>query len=130
MGYEGNERYVAGPLNGDTQCPLMFGADTGAAPWLNLRPLGNKPADLVHILVIDELDVFDTEGADPATGNKPTPRPPTWASARSRSAWPSWRATAHGSGGASSLGSIRRPAGGFSCHISFVLLSKYFTPPL
>ena len=124
MGYEGYERDVARPLYSNSQRPLVFGADAGSATRLDLGSVRNKAADLVHILVIDDLDMFNAEGADPASRHKAPPRPASRASTRSRSAWPPRRASAHWSGGTSSLWPIRRPAGGFSRHISPVLCTS------
>ena len=114
MGDKWNQRDVAGPLNSDSEGPLMLGADTGAAPGLDLRPVGHKPPDLVDILVVNQLDMFDAEGAYPAPGHETAPRPSSGSAARPRpSLWPaalgSWRSWG--------LRCFWRPAGGFSRHI-------------
>lgn len=53
MGDKWNQRDVTGSLNGDSEGPLMLGADTGPAPRLDFRPVGNKSPDFVDILVVN-----------------------------------------------------------------------------
>ena len=83
VGYIGNQGDVASPLNGYAQCTLMLGADSGPATRLYFCPVGNKPPDLVDILVVDQLDMFYAEGTYPATRDEP----PTRATAGTAS-WP------------------------------------------
>ncbi len=114
MGDERNQGYVAGSLNCDTQSPLMLGANAGPASRFDLCPIGYKPPDLVDILVIDELDVLDAEGAHTASWHEPS----TWASAGTATRpWPSLWPPALWARGPRALRCIWRPVGGFSCHI-------------
>ena len=106
MGYEGYERDVARPLYSNSQRPLVFGADAGSATRLDLGSVRNKAADLVHILVIDDLDMFNAEGAYPAARHEAPARPASRAATRSRSARPPRRASAHRPRRAPSLWSI------------------------
>ena len=73
MRHEWNESQMTGPLDGYPQCPLMLGADPGATPRLDLGAVRDEPADLVHILVVNDFDVFHAEGADPPPGYEASP---------------------------------------------------------
>jgi hypothetical protein len=53
VSYEGNEGYVAGALDRNTQRSLVFGADASPAPRLDLGAVRNEPAYLFNVLVIN-----------------------------------------------------------------------------
>ncbi len=114
MGNEWNQSDVAGSLNCDTQGALMLGTNTGAASRFDLCPVGYKPPDLVDILVIDDLDVLNAEGAYPAPRHKPSPRASAWTSTRP---WPSLWPSALWARGPRALRCTWRPVRGFSRHI-------------
>ena len=40
---------------------LVFGAESGTAARFYLRPVGNKPANAVHVLVVDGFHVVNAE---------------------------------------------------------------------
>ena len=48
----------------------MFGADPRPTAWFNLGPVRKVSSQLVHILVVDVLDVFDTEITNPPAGRE------------------------------------------------------------
>ena len=117
MGHERDERQMASPLDCHSKRPLVLRTDPRSAAGLDLCPVGNKPPNLVNVLVVDELDMFHAEGADTATGNEPPPGPPTRSSAGSGSSRSSAGTPASRPGGAPSLWPVRRSVCRFSCHI-------------
>ena len=85
VGDEGHHGNLPGPLNRRPKGALVFCADTGAAPRLNLGPLGNEPSDFVDIFVVDVRNVLYAEGANLPPANEAPAGAPTgsaWASAR------------------------------------------------
>src|SRR5579885_121966 len=60
---EGQQRQVAGPLDGHRQAALVLGARTRLAPRLNLAALRQVASQPVRVLVIDDLHLLYTEGA-------------------------------------------------------------------
>jgi hypothetical protein len=58
---------MPGALDGSCQGTLVFGADTGLAPGLDLPAVGHVSAEPIGILVVNELDVIDAEAADLST---------------------------------------------------------------
>ena len=113
---------MTGALDSHAQGSLVFGADPGAAARLNLGPVGNEPPDLLDVLVVNELDVLDAEGANPAPRHKPSAGAPPRTSSRPAASRASGRASAWPSWGTSPLWSIRRPVRGFGCHTFRFLL--------
>ena len=85
-GSEGNQRQVSGPLDGQPKGPLMFGADSATAARLDFGPVGDKPANPVHVLVIYDFHMIDAEGADPPAGRVSAPG--TASGATAAAAWP------------------------------------------
>jgi len=59
---------VTRTLNGDGQLALMARTGTDHTPGHNLRTLGNVPAQLGDILIINLLHLIHAEGADLAAG--------------------------------------------------------------
>ena len=113
MRYERDQGDVPGALDGDAQCPLVLCTDSRAPSRFDLRAIRHEASDLVDILVIDDLDVLDAEGADPAPGNKSPTGPATGPSTRpAASRWAATRTP----WGTSALGSIRRPVRCFCSH--------------
>ena len=102
---------MAGALDGNPQGPLVLGADPGAAARLDFGPVGNEPPDLLDVLVVNELNVFDAEGANPASRHKPPTRSSAGASSRSAASRPTRWTAPRSSGWASPLRSVRRPVG-------------------
>ena len=121
MGNEGNQGDMARTLDRNAKGALVLGTDAGAAPRLDFCPVGNKPPDFVDVLVVDYLDVLDTEGTHPASRHKATSGAAAGAPAGTASRSASGAAAGR-SGGAPSLWSIRRPVAGFGSHISSVPL--------
>ena len=120
---EGNQGNVTCALNSDPQGPLVLGANSGAAARFDFRPVGNEPPDLLDVLVVNELDVFDTESANTTPRHKPSPGPPAGTSSRPTSR-PSGT-SARASRWSPALGSVRRPVGRscFGCHTYRFLLN-------
>jgi len=52
---------VPGSLDRQPQGSLVFGADPGTTPGFYLRPVGNKPANAVHVLVVDGFHVVNAK---------------------------------------------------------------------
>lgn len=120
---EGDQSQMTGALNGHAQRTLVLGAYAGASAGLNLGAVRHEPPDLVHILVIDDLDVFDAEGADTASRYEsptgPTTRPPAGAGAsRSATRASAWRSRRPGA-----LWCVGRSAACFCSHRLTVLVS-------
>jgi hypothetical protein len=63
MGGIRQERYIAGPFDGQTQGTLMPGTGAGKAPGLNLPLLGCELTEQFNVLVIDPADPVGTEEA-------------------------------------------------------------------
>lgn len=59
--HEGDQCDVPGSLDRQPQGSLVFGADSGTAARFYLRPVGNKPANAVHVLVVDGFHVVNAE---------------------------------------------------------------------
>ena len=99
------------PLNRRPENPLVFGANAGPAPWLNLRPVRDVSAYLLYVLVVDVFDMVDAKG--------------TTASARSESASRPAASGSASAGSGSPWGSAARPPSGsthwWSSHIVTVL---------
>jgi hypothetical protein len=55
---------VAGALDGHAEPALVTRADAGHAAWKNFAPLLHKLGKNVGALVVDQIDLFDTELAD------------------------------------------------------------------
>ena len=60
----GQQRHVAGPLEGDRQLALVRGAGAGLAARLDLGALGEVAAEAVDLLVVDRDRLVGAEGAD------------------------------------------------------------------
>ena len=86
VGDKGHQRDLPGPLDRGPKGALMFGADTGAAPGLNLGPVRNEPPNLIDVFVVDVGYFLDAEGTDLTPAYEST----SWASAGAAgsSAWP------------------------------------------
>ena len=65
----------------------MLGADSATAARLDLGPVGDKPANPVHVLVIYVFHMLDAEGANPPAGRVSTPGTASRAAAAA-AAWP------------------------------------------
>jgi nicotinamidase-related amidase len=89
MRYKRNESDMPRPLDSQTEGPLVLGAHTCSPSWFDLGTIGHKTADLVDVLIIDNLDVFYTESAYPAPRHETTARASTGPPPGSWSAWPS-----------------------------------------
>ena len=74
-GHKGQQGQVTGVLNGRTQGSLVLGANPALASRLNLGPVRDVPAQPLVILIVNVLDVFDTEGTDPPSGSIASPGP-------------------------------------------------------
>ena len=127
VGHERHQSYLPGPLDGAPECPLVFGADTGAAAGFDLSPLRNEPADLIDLFVVDVGDLFHAERANlapaheaptrTATGSARATGSSTWAPATTSksgwsagSAWASWGFCGHASSSPFGIaGDIYRP---------------------
>src|SRR5207245_4439530 len=66
------KRHLSCALDGDGHLPLVPPARAGDAPGADLAPLRDVPAQLVHVLVIDLVDLVLAEEArlppDPTGG--------------------------------------------------------------
>ena len=109
MSDERDQRNVACALDGNTQRPLVLGTDPRAAAGLDFRAVGHESPNLVDVLVVDDLDVLNTESADPPSGYEPPARTASGTSARPSATGPSPGSSARWSGGTPTLGRIRRP---------------------
>ena len=63
-GAYGQQRHVAGPLEGDRQLALVRGAGAGLAARLDLGALGEVAAEAVDLLVVDRDGLVGAERAD------------------------------------------------------------------
>lgn len=100
VGDKGHQRDLPGPLDRGPKGALMFGADTGAAPGLDLGPFGNEPPNLIDVFVIDVGYFLDTECADLAPAYESTSGASTgaagssaWPATAAASAWPAAAST-------------------------------------
>src|SRR5712692_3776246 len=59
----GEKRHLASPLDGDRHLTLVPAAGTGDAPRADLAPLRDVAAQLVHVLVVDLIDLLFAEVA-------------------------------------------------------------------
>src|SRR3989475_11970288 len=57
------ERHLTCALDGDSDLPLVPPARAGDAPGADLAPLRDVPAQLVHVLVVDLVDLVLAEEA-------------------------------------------------------------------
>ena len=109
---------MPGPLYGDPEGPLVLGTHAGPPAGFNLRPIGHKTSNLLDVLVVNQLDVFDTKGANTSSWHKSTPGPPARA--------PPWPGSAGPSAGTTTWGSAGRPlCRGCFCGHSFRFLKCY-----
>jgi len=53
VGHKREESDNSGSLYCQSQSPLVLGAGSGHAPWEDLSPLSDKPAQSIRVLVID-----------------------------------------------------------------------------
>ena len=101
---------MPGSLDRQPQGSLVFGADSGTAPGFYLRPVGNKPANAVDVLVVDRFHVVNAERAylsprSISSARASTAGTPTRTSAgaagsgRTSARSSGWRSTCRGSGG-------------------------------
>ena len=104
---------MPGSLDRQPQGSLVFGADSGTAPGFYLRPVGYKPANTVHVLVVDGFHVVNAErtylpagrvssaGASTAGTSTRTPAGTAWATrpGRTPARPPIWWGPSRGSGG-------------------------------
>lgn len=101
---------MPGSLNRQPQGSLVFGADSGTAPGFYLRPVRNKPANAVHVLVVDGFHVVNAEGAylsprSISSARASTAGTPSRTSAgaagsgRTPAGSAAWRSTCRGGGG-------------------------------
>lgn len=118
MGNEGYQRNMPGALNGDPEGPLVLGAHAGTSAGFNLRPVGHETPNLLDVLVVNQLDVFNTECANTSPWDKSAPGPPARATSRPGPARTSARATTWGSAG-------RPLCGGCFCGHSLRFLKCY-----
>ena len=64
-------------------------ADTGTAARLDLGPVGDKPANPIHVFVIYVFHMLNAEGADPPAGRISAPGTAPGTASRAATAWPS-----------------------------------------
>ena len=80
ISHKGHQRQMPRSLDGYPQDPLVPGADSGPAARLDFGPVGDVPAQLLHVLIIDVLDVVHAKGAYPpawgVTASGAPSRPP------------------------------------------------------
>ena len=118
MGNERNQRNMPGPLNRDPKGPLVLRAHAGPSAGFNLRPVGDETPNLLDVLVVNQLDVFNTKRADTPPWHKSAPGPPARAT--------SWPGPAVASAGSTTWGSAGRPlCGGCFCGHSFRFLKCF-----
>ena len=70
VGHEWHQGDLPGPLDSGAQGALVFGADSGAAAGLNLRPFRHETPDLINLFVVNMGNFFDAESADLAPAHK------------------------------------------------------------
>jgi hypothetical protein len=93
---------VAGALDGHAEPALVTRADAGHAAWKNFAPLLHKLGKNVGALVVDQIDLFDTELADFLLAEKlalaaaRSTGTATWAAGTTRTAFTASAATAAG----------------------------------
>ncbi len=96
-GMERHERHqsqVPGPVDRESQRPLVLGTHSRLAAWFNLRPVREIPAHLIDVLIVDEFHVLYAKSAYPPARRIPAPgtpsRTPTWPTTRpSTTTWSS-----------------------------------------
>lgn len=67
FGSIGQKSEMTRPLDGQSQAPLVLGAGPNFAAWSDLTAVGEKTPQIVHLFVIDMIDLVHAEVTDLTT---------------------------------------------------------------